>query len=333
MSKLLIALGGNALGKTPKEQLELVKQTATTIVDLIEQGHEIVLTHGNGPQVGMINLAFDKTKQENNFDMPFAECNAMSEGYIGYHLQQSITNELRKRKINKNCVTVITEVLVNKNDQAFENPTKPIGLYYTKEEKEQIEKESPYILKEEKNKGYRRVVPSPKPIDIIEINSIKDLIEKQNIVIALGGGGIPVIEENDTLKGIDAVIDKDLSSSLLAEKLGVDKLVILTNVEKVYLNYNTDQEIKLDILEKEKIKEYIKSQQFAPGSMLPKIQACLNFIENTNKEAIITSLLSAKEALEGKTGTLIRKKLNKKIENLCLHHFQFCLFLLSHWRY
>mgnify|MGYP004541386401 FL=1 len=306
MSKLLIALGGNALGKTPKEQLELVKQTATTIVDLIEQGHEIVLTHGNGPQVGMINLAFDKTKQENNFDMPFAECNAMSEGYIGYHLQQSITNELRKRKINKNCVTVITEVLVNKNDQAFENPTKPIGLYYTKEEKEQIEKESPYILKEEKNKGYRRVVPSPKPIDIIEINSIKDLIEKQNIVIALGGGGIPVIEENDTLKGIDAVIDKDLSSSLLAEKLGVDKLVILTNVEKVYLNYNTDQEIKLDILEKEKIKEYIKSQQFAPGSMLPKIQACLNFIENTNKEAIITSLLSAKEALEGKTGTLIK---------------------------
>lgn len=306
MSKLLIALGGNALGKTPKEQLELVKQTATTIVDLIEQGHEIVLTHGNGPQVGMINLAFDKTKQENNFDMPFAECNAMSEGYIGYHLQQSITNELRKRKINKNCVTVITEVLVNKNDQAFENPTKPIGLYYTKEEKEQIEKESPYILKEEKNKGYRRVVPSPKPIDIIEINSIKDLIEKQNIVIALGGGGIPVIEENDTLKGIDAVIDKDLSSSLLAEKLGVDKLVILTNVEKVYLNYNTDQEIKLDILEKEKIKEYIKSQQFAPGSMLPKIQACLNFIENTNKEAIITSLLSAKDALEGKTGTLIK---------------------------
>lgn len=306
MSKLLIALGGNALGKTPKEQLELVKQTATTIVDLIEQGHEIVLTHGNGPQVGMINLAFDKTKQENNFDMPFAECNAMSEGYIGYHLQQSITNELRKRKINKNCVTVITEVLVNKNDQAFENPTKPIGLYYTKEEKEQIEKESPYILKEEKNKGYRRVVPSPKPIDIIEINSIKDLIEKQNIVIALGGGGIPVIEENDTLKGIDAVIDKDLSSSLLAVKLGVDKLVILTNVEKVYLNYNTDQEIKLDILEKEKIKEYIKSQQFAPGSMLPKIQACLNFIENTNKEAIITSLLSAKEALEGKTGTLIK---------------------------
>ena len=306
MSKLLIALGGNALGKTPKEQLELVKQTATTIVDLIEQGHEIVLTHGNGPQVGMINLAFDKTKQENNFDMPFAECNAMSEGYIGYHLQQSITNELRKRKINKNCVTVITEVLVNKNDQAFENPTKPIGLYYTKEEKEQIEKESPYILKEEKNKGYRRVVPSPKPIDIIEINSIKALIEKQNIVIALGGGGIPVIEENDTLKGIDAVIDKDLSSSLLAEKLGVDKLVILTNVEKVYLNYNTDQEIKLDILEKEKIKEYIKSQQFAPGSMLPKIQACLNFIENTNKEAIITSLLSAKEALEGKTGTLIK---------------------------
>ena len=306
MSKLLIALGGNALGKTPKKQLELVKQTATTIVDLIEQGHEIVLTHGNGPQVGMINLAFDKTKQENNFDMPFAECNAMSEGYIGYHLQQSITNELRKRKINKNCVTVITEVLVNKNDQAFENPTKPIGLYYTKEEKEQIEKESPYILKEEKNKGYRRVVPSPKPIDIIEINSIKDLIEKQNIVIALGGGGIPVIEENDTLKGIDAVIDKDLSSSLLAEKLGVDKLVILTNVEKVYLNYNTDQEIKLDILEKEKIKEYIKSQQFAPGSMLPKIQACLNFIENTNKEAIITSLLSAKEALEGKTGTLIK---------------------------
>ena len=306
MSKLLIALGGNALGKTPKEQLELVKQTATTIVDLIEQGHEIVLTHGNGPQVGMINLAFDKTKQENNFDMPFAECNAMSEGYIGYHLQQSITNELRKRKINKNCVTVITEVLVNKNDQAFENPTKPIGLYYTKEEKEQIETESPYILKEEKNKGYRRVVPSPKPIDIIEINSIKDLIEKQNIVIALGGGGIPVIEENDTLKGIDAVIDKDLSSSLLAEKLGVDKLVILTNVEKVYLNYNTDQEIKLDILEKEKIKEYIKSQQFAPGSMLPKIQACLNFIENTNNEAIITSLLSAKEALEGKTGTLIK---------------------------
>ena len=304
MSKILIALGGNALGKNPSEQLELVKRVSSIIVSLVEMGNEIVITHGNGPQVGMINLAFDNDSL--GFSMPFAECNAMSEGYIGYHLQQSITNELRKRSINKSCVSVITQVIVDKNDKAFSEPTKPIGNFYTKEESERLSLENNYIYKEDAGRGYRRVVASPEPIDIVEKESINSLINAGNIVIAVGGGGIPVVNDNGILTGVDAVIDKDLSSSLLARLIDFDMLLILTNVEKVYLNYNKDNEIGLDTLSVDDALKYIDDGEFAKGSMLPKIKACVSFVKETNKQAIITSLLSAKDALEGKTGTLIK---------------------------
>ena len=306
MSKILIALGGNALGKNPIEQLELVKKVSLIIVDLVQMGNEIVITHGNGPQVGMINLAFDNNSKSLGFNMPFAECNAMSEGYIGYHLQQSITNELKKRSINKNCVSVITQVIVDKNDKAFSEPTKPIGNFYTKEESKRLSLENNYIYKEDAGRGYRRVVASPKPIDIVEKESISNLINDGNIVIAVGGGGIPVIYDNGVLTGVDAVIDKDLSSSLLARLIDFDILLILTNIDKVYLNYNKDNELGLDILYVDDALNYIKDNQFAKGSMLPKIEACINFVKATNKQAIITSLLSAKDALIGKTGTLIK---------------------------
>ena len=305
MSKILIALGGNALGKNPSEQLELVKSVSSIIVSLVEMGNEIVITHGNGPQVGMINLAFDNNNSL-GFSMPFAECNAMSEGYIGYHLQQSITNELKKRSINKNCVSVITQVIVDKNDNAFLEPTKPIGNFYTKEESERLSLENNYIYKEDAGRGYRRVVASPEPIDIVEKESINSLINAGNIVIAVGGGGIPVVNDNGILTGVDAVIDKDLSSSLLARLIDFDMLLILTNVEKVCLNYNKDNEIGLDTLYVDDALKYIDDGEFAKGSMLPKIKACVSFVKQTNKQAIITSLLSAKDALEGKTGTLIK---------------------------
>jgi len=305
MSKILIALGGNALGKNPSEQLELVKRVSSIIVSLVEMGNEIVITHGNGPQVGMINLAFDNNNSL-GFSMPFAECNAMSEGYIGYHLQQSITNELKKRSINKNCVSVITQVIVDKNDNAFLEPTKPIGNFYTKEESKRLSLENNYIYKEDAGRGYRRVVASPEPIDIVEKESINSLINAGNIVIAVGGGGIPVINDNGILTGVDAVIDKDLSSSLLARLIDFDMLLILTNVEKVCLNYNKDNEIGLDTLSVDDALRYIDDKEFAKGSMLPKIKACVSFVKQTNKQAIITSLLSAKDALEGKTGTLIK---------------------------
>lgn len=305
MSKILIALGGNALGKSPSEQLELVKRVSSIIVSLVEMGNEIVITHGNGPQVGMINLAFDNNNSL-GFSMPFAECNAMSEGYIGYHLQQSITNELKKRSINKNCVSVITQVIVDKNDNAFLEPTKPIGNFYTKEESERLSLENNYIYKEDAGRGYRRVVASPEPIDIVEKESINSLINAGNIVIAVGGGGIPVVNDNGILTGVDAVIDKDLSSSLLARLIDFDMLLILTNVEKVCLNYNKDNEIGLDTLGVDDALKYIDDGEFAKGSMLPKIKACVSFVKETNKQAIITSLLSAKDALEGKTGTLIK---------------------------
>lgn len=305
MSKILIALGGNALGKNPSEQLELVKRVSSIIVSLVEMGNEIVITHGNGPQVGMINLAFDNNNSL-GFSMPFAECNAMSEGYIGYHLQQSITNELKKRSINKNCVSVITQVIVDKNDNAFLEPTKPIGNFYTKEESKRLSLENNYIYKEDAGRGYRRVVASPEPIDIVEKESINSLINAGNIVIAVGGGGIPVVNDNGILTGVDAVIDKDLSSSLLARLIDFDMLLILTNVEKVCLNYNKENEIGLDTLSVDDALKYIEDKEFAKGSMLPKIKACISFVKQTNKQAIITSLLSAKDALEGKTGTLIK---------------------------
>ena len=231
--KIVVALGGNALGNTPEEQLRLVKQTAKYIVELAD-AYDVVVTHGNGPQVGMINLAMEVSHEEvNSPQVPFAECGAMSQGYIGYHLQQSIQEELVKKNMRKNCVTVITQVVVDKKDKAFINPTKPIGTFYTKEEAEKMELERGYVFKEDAGRGYRRVVPSPQPQAIVESKTIKMLLENKNVVIAGGGGGIPVVSHYGKLKGVDAVIDKDKTSALIAASIKADVFLILTAVEKV----------------------------------------------------------------------------------------------------
>ncbi|CCY80123.1 carbamate kinase [Mycoplasma sp. CAG:877] len=308
MKTIVIALGGNALGKSPKEQLELVKETAKSIVDLVEEGNNVVVSHGNGPQVGMINLAMEEShKNINSPEMPFAECGAMSQGYIGYHLQQSIQKELAKRNINKNCATIITQVEVDKNDKAFENPTKPIGSFYTEEEAKAISEEKGYVMKEDAGRGYRRVVASPKPIKIVEIMTIHDLIEKGNIVIACGGGGIPVVKGKDGYEGVDAVIDKDRTSARLALELNADVLLILTAVEQVYINYKQENEQGLSSLTIEEAMDLIKNKEVAEGSMLPKVEACCEFAKDSNGYALITSLEKAKAALAGQTGTIIKK--------------------------
>ena len=299
MSRIVIALGGNALGSTPSEQLSIVKKTAKRIVDIVELGNEVILTHGNGPQVGMIYNAMSTYANIKGTEvMPFAECGAMSEGYIGYHLQQAIQAELDKRKIKKKSVTIATQVEVDKTDAAFKNPTKPIGEFVTKEEANKLDKIN-----------YRRVIASTTPKNIVELNIIKQLVEDNNIVIACGGGGIPVVNTANGYKGIDAVIDKDKTSALLANLIDADILLILTAIEQVKINFNTPDEKGLDFINLEEANKYIKENQFAAGSMLPKVEACMYFINKTkgNKKAIITSLAKAKNALEGQTGTVIKK--------------------------
>lgn len=313
MSKIVIALGGNALGKTPEEQLRLLEGVAKIIVDLIKEGNQIVLTHGNGPQVGQILLAMDYSANSNagTPDMPFPECGSMSQGYIGYQLQQCLQDELERQHIKKNCATLITQVLVNPNDEAFKNPTKPIGMFYTKEEAESIEKEKGYTFVDDSGRGYRRVVPSPKPIDIVEKDIIRQLVDNDNIVICAGGGGIPVIKTDkiELLEGVAAVIDKDRSAALLAEQIEADTLLILTAVDKVSIHYNTENQVDLDTLTVEEAEKYIKENEFAKGSMLPKIEACLSFVrKNDHNRAIIGSLEHAKEAILGKNGTIINRR-------------------------
>ena len=312
MSKrLVIALGGNALGNTPSQQLELVRGTAKAIVDLSKEGYEVIVGHGNGPQVGAINLAMDYASNNGAGTpyMPFAECGAMSQGYIGYHLQQAIREELKAQGINKNVVALVTQVLVDSNDKAFENPTKPVGMFYSKEEADKIAEEKGFAFVEDAGRGYRRVVPSPLPVEIVELDVIKTLVENNTIVIAAGGGGIPVIKNELGLKGVDAVIDKDRSSAKLALDLKADMLVILTAVDKVCINFNKPNQEELSELTVEKANEYIKEGHFAKGSMLPKVEACLDFVVNANEnsKALITSLENAALALQGKTGTIIMK--------------------------
>ncbi|WP_138159783.1 carbamate kinase [Peptoniphilus catoniae] len=309
--RIVIALGGNALGKTPKEQLELVKETSKPIVELIKEGYEVMIGHGNGPQVGMINLAMEYSSQgdANTPYMPFPECGAMSQGYIGYQLQQAIGNELKKQNLNKTCVTIVTQVLVNKDDDGFKNPTKPIGSFYSKEESEKISKETGQTFVEDAGRGYRRVIASPKPIEIVEADVIKSVVEKGNIVITVGGGGIPVIKTDEGLKGVAAVIDKDASSAKLALDLEADILLILTAVENVAINFNKPNQKNLSSLNLEEIDRYINEGQFAKGSMLPKIEACKKFVKEGKEGsvAIITSLQKAKEAILGEAGTIISK--------------------------
>lgn len=306
--KIVIALGGNALGNSPKEQLQLVRQSAKPIVDLIEAGHDVVIAHGNGPQVGMINNAFEESRKSNSSipEVPFAECNAMSQGYIGFHLQNAIREELENRNINKSIGTIITQVIVDKDDPAFNNPTKPIGGFYSKEEADRLSQETSYIFVEDSGRGYRRVVPSPKPIDIVEKDMVTTLLENNHLVITVGGGGIPVYKDNNRFIGIDAVIDKDFASAKLAEKLDANYLIILTAVEKVAINFGKEGERWLSRLDIESIDKYIDEGHFAPGSMLPKIEAAKAFaLSKKGRTALITSLEKASQGIRGETGTII----------------------------
>ena len=304
MAKYVVSLGGNALGNNPSEQKQALIKVADAISDLVKDGHEVAIVHGNGPQVGMINLAFESSKETPN--MPFPECGAMSEGYIGYHIQNALYNCFKEKGINKAVSTVITQVLVDENDPLFQNPSKPIGSFYTKEEAERIAKDKGYVMREDAGRGYRRVVPSPLPIDIIEKESIETLLNNGQVVICAGGGGIPVIQKDGKLEGIAAVIDKDYASSKLAELVGADYLVILTAVDYACLNYNTESEVAITDIDKETLNKYLDDGHFSKGSMYPKVQAAINFVDK-KKIAVIASLNNAKEAFKLKSGTIIRK--------------------------
>lgn len=308
MAKVVVALGGNALGKSPEEQLKLVKNTASSLIGLIAAGNQVVISHGNGPQVGAINLGMNFAAEHGKTAaFPFPECGAMSQGYIGYHLQQSLENELHRRWMNKSVATIVTQIAVDPNDPAFENPSKPVGDFYTKEQANEIAKEKGYTFKEDAGRGYRQVVPSPLPMKIMELDSIKTLIDADKLVIAGGGGGVPVIITDKGLEGVPAVIDKDRSSALLADKIDADKLIILTAVDHVYVNYGKPDEKALKTLNVAEAQKYMKEGQFAAGSMLPKIEACLSFVEgHPEREALITSLDGLDDALAGKVGTVIR---------------------------
>ena len=308
--RVVIALGGNALGNNLPEQMIAVKQTARAIVDLIEEGHEVIIAHGNGPQVGMIQKAMaelTRSEPEKYIPCPLSVCVAMSQGYIGYDLQHALREELLDRGISKGVATVLTQVEVNRDDPAFQNPTKPIGAFMTKEEADKMVAERGYNVIEDAGRGYRRVVASPKPQSIIEIESIRDMVDAGLVVVACGGGGIPVYcTEGNHLKGAGAVIDKDFASELMAEELDADALIILTAVEKVAINFGKPDQQWLDRLTPEEARKYEAEGQFAPGSMLPKVQAAVKFAESKpGRTALITLLEKAKDGIAGKTGTSI----------------------------
>ena len=305
--KIVLALGGNALGDDLAGQMRAVQHTARTIVDLISLGHQVVVTHGNGPQVGMINQAFEAAaKTEAHTPMlPMSVCVALSQGYIGYDLQNAIREELLTRQLDIPVATLITQVEVDANDEAFLNPTKPIGSFFSKEEAEKLSQNG-YIMKEDAGRGYRRVVASPKPVDIIEKQTVKALMDDCHVVITAGGGGIPVIREGNHLRGASAVIDKDWASAKLAEMIDADLLIILTAVEKVAINFGKPDEQWLDNLSLRDAERFIEEGHFAKGSMLPKVEAAAAFARSgPGRKALITMLSKAKEGIEGKTGTII----------------------------
>jgi carbamate kinase len=303
VSRYVISLGGNALGNNADEQKRLLSHVAHAIYPLIEMNHDIVIVHGNGPQVGMINLAFQESTSTPV--MPFAECGAMSQGYIGYHIQNALQNIMRERHIKRPISTIVTQVLVDAEDTAFIHPTKPIGSFYTFEEAEKMKMELGYTMVEDAGRGYRRVVASPKPIDIIEKESILTLLDHKEIVIAAGGGGIPVVEKDGKLIGIDAVIDKDFASAKMAEIVSADELIILTAVEHVFLHFNTPEQKALTQVSVSELEGYLKEQHFKKGSMLPKIEACMMFAKATGRPAIIASLEKAVDAFKRQSGTMI----------------------------
>ena len=308
--RIVIALGGNALGNNLPEQMKAVKITARAMVDLIEDGNEVVICHGNGPQVGMIQNAMaelTRSDPEKYIPCPLSVCVAMSQGYIGYDLQNAMREEMLDRGISKGAATVLTQVEVDPDDPAFLNPTKPIGPFMTEQEARALEKERDYHVTEDAGRGWRRVVASPEPKGIVEIDTIRSLVETDHIVVACGGGGIPVFRtEGNHLKGAAAVIDKDFAASVLARQLNADLLIILTAVEKVAIRFGRPDQQDLDVLTAEDAEKYIADGEFAPGSMLPKVKAALAFAESApDRQALITLLEKARDGIRGKTGTLV----------------------------
>jgi len=308
--RIVIALGGNALGTNLPEQMKAVKLTSKTIADLIEDWNEVVIVHGNGPQVGMIQNAMTelyRSDPENQIPCPLSVCVAMSQGYIGYDLQNALREELLERAIPHPVATVLTQVEVDPDDPAFQNPTKPIGSFMTKEEAEMLIRERDYQVVEDAGRGYRRVVASPKPKAVIEIETIRSLVEANHIVVACGGGGIPVFRtDRYHLKGAAAVIDKDHAAAVLAKQLDADLLIILTAVEKVAIHFGKPDQVWLDEMTPETARKYIRDGEFAPGSMLPKVEAAVSFVTSgANREALITELQKGREGILGLTGTRI----------------------------
>ena len=305
MSRYVVSLGGNALGNNAEEQKLLVSNVAKYIVKLMKDGHEVVIVHGNGPQVGMINNAFTEAKGVP--DMPFPECGAMSQGYIGFHLQNALQNELKSQGVHRNVATVVTQVVVDKKDPLFQNPSKPVGNFMSEEEAKKVAKEKGWTVKEDAGRGYRRVVPSPLPIDIEEKEIISQLVKSGNVVICAGGGGIPVIKDRKKLVGVAAVIDKDYASALVAELVEADYLVILTAIDNVCINYKQPDEIKLEKVPLYLMKDYLKGDYFAKGSMYPKVNACVKFLNKCpGKTAVIAALENAEKAFELESGTIIK---------------------------
>lgn len=308
--RVVIALGGNALGDTPLDQLAHVEAAIPALLSLIEQGHEIIITHGNGPQVGAINNAFQLASKEDKSipTMPLPECTAMSQGYIGYHLQQSIVNELLRQALPWHVATVVTQVAVDPDDPAFVVPTKPIGPFLTAAQAEkEMEKDPASLYVEDSGRGWRRVVASPRPLDILEKESILNLLDHDYIVIANGGGGIPVVKDDRGYRGIPAVIDKDLSAALLAEIVNAETLIILTAVDNVSINWGKPDQMSLGNVDVKTLEKYIEEGHFAPGSMLPKVQAAIGFVKSgPGRQAIICSLEKAPQAILGHAGTKIQ---------------------------
>ncbi len=313
MARIVVALGGNAILKpgqkgTYEEQLENVKNTTKQIAEMVKEGHEIIITHGNGPQVGAVLLQNEGGEKLYNVpSMPMDVCGAETQGFIGYMIQQSLINEFIKKGIDKSVATVVTQVLVSKDDPAFSNPTKPVGPFYTKEEAEKRQKEHPNeVWIEDAGRGYRRVVPSPDPKAIVEKNAINCLVSSGSIVIASGGGGIPVIKEKDgTYKGVEAVIDKDLAGERLAQEVNADILLILTDVPNAYINYKKENEKALGEIKVKELEKYQEEGHFKAGSMGPKVKAAIRFVKDGGKMAIITALEKAIDALSKKAGTRV----------------------------
>jgi carbamate kinase len=310
---VIVAIGGNSLVRengrdSVQDQYEAVCETAVNIADMVEEGYNVVVTHGNGPQVG---FGLRRSEIANEVagmpEVPLVNCGADTQGGIGYQIQQSLTNEFAKRGIDKKVATVITQVEVSMDDPNFKNPTKPVGSFFTLEQSEEMKKEHPdWIFIEDSGRGYRRVVPSPNPIDIVEKDAIKTLINAGFVVVAVGGGGIPVVKsDNNTYQGIDAVIDKDFSTSLLAEQIQADTLIITTGVSRVCINFGKPNQLALEKITVEETKQYVTEGHFPPGSMLPKIEASLGFLENNGSRVIITNPESLKDAIVEKAGTHI----------------------------